>query len=440
MRLLYSAGRSGNPWLNQTIPKIPLGPQSHVYEWPTDRFPLGRWLPVVTPNVVFIRFPEIMGQQISDTVLIAGGTGSGKSTMAKVLECFYTLKRPLIDYDWAGQDSHLMHEANSDPRGIPPGIGPTGIPGIYLYYPGKAARPKKHYERTVRPNLAKYDTAQLQALGFSPGAAKYFQTIVRKYGPFSDMESLYQFIEHFPSDDNESKRTIAALQKGKLRLSHRKWYKPNDTIHKNSKESLKKILPGIIEMGVFRLDNHEEFNFQQAFLEGKNIIFSFNSKDVGRVEINYYMSQTERIRKQFPASPRYMVKVEEAHKVLGTGSMKKEQIDEVIEDFVLVCRKMSVGLILVMPEVINLSSRVLNDMKTIITGKFKGDNANKLIAAMGYDPRAKIIPYLKHNRYTGEREFIVYSQDYGTIFRYTPYNSPCEIHREYQHRPVGAAA
>ena len=41
-------------------------------------------------------------------------------------------------------------------------------------------------------------------------------------------------------------------------------------------------------------------------------------------------------------------------------------------------------------------------MNTIITGKFKGDNANKLIAAMVYDCRAKIIPYLKHNRYTDE--------------------------------------
>ena len=38
----------------------------------------------------------------------------------------------------------------------------------------------------------------------------------------------------------------------------------------------------------------------------------------------------------------------------------------------------------------------------------------------------------QHNPYTGEREFIVYTQDYGTIFRYNPYNSPCEIHREYQ--------
>lgn len=430
MRLLYASGRTGNPWLNQTVPKIPLGPISHVYDWKFQT-----WVPTIVPNVAFMRFPEINGQQISDTVLIAGGTGSGKSTQAKVLECFYVLKRPIIDYDWAGQDSHLMHEPNSDPRGIPPGIGATGIPGIYLYYPGKAARQKKHYERTVRPNLAKYDSAQLQALGFSPGAAKYFQTIVRKYGPFSDMESLYQFIELFPSDENESKRTIASLQKGKLRLRHRKWYQPNDTMHKNSKESLKKVLPGIIELGVFRLDNKEEFNFQQAFLDGKNIIFSFNSKEVGRVEINYYMSATERIRKQFPQSPRYIVKLEEAHKVLAA---RNEQIDEVIEDFVLVCRKMSVGLILVMPEVINLSSRVLNDMKTIITGKFKGDNANKLIAAMGYDQRAKIIPYLKHNRYTGEREFIVYSQDYGTIFRYTPYNSPCEIHREYQDRAVAA--
>lgn len=125
--------------------------------------------------------------------------------------------------------------------------------------------------------------------------------------------------------------------------------------------------------------------------------------------------------------PRYFVGIEEAHKVLAQSHKK---IDEVIEDFVLVCRKISIGLGVVLPQVIDLTEQVLNDLKDIVTGKFKGQNATRLIKAMNGDPRAIIIPRLEYNRFENRREFIYYNQDYNTIFRYRPYASPCDFHRE----------
>lgn len=422
---------ANNWWLNQTVPKIPLGKVSRVYDW--EQF---KWIkvdPELYNQVAWMRYPFHQGKHISDTMLIAGGTGSGKSVMRKVIECFISMGRPIIDLDWKGSDSHLMHYQNSQPKNIPPQTKPMGIPGTYLYYPCAGSRPKKEYEIAVRPNLAKYNTSQLQALGFSPGAAKYFRTIIKRYGPFKNMEDLYQFIEYFPQDDGKSKSIIRSIRSGRIKLRHHRIYKANDTINQNSKESIKKVLPGIMEKKIFRLDNKEEFNFKLHYLRGQNIFYSFNDKEVGRVEINFLMKQIEIVRAQYPQSPKYVVFIEEAHKVLAKQNKAPGQsgdsISEVLEDFILVCRKIGVGLCLVMPEVKDLGSRVLDDLKNIIVGKFKGDNASILIKTMN-DHRSRIIPFLKYNRFLNEREMLYYNQDYDHISIFQPFNSPAEIHRE----------
>lgn len=408
---LLSETTGVNWWVNQRVPKIPLG----VYHVDGKKV------------VAYMRLPIKDGQVISDTCLIVGATGSGKSVTTKVVLWFTALVRPVIVFDWAGADSYLMRDPNSVTRNLPPHTRATGVKGRYLYYPMSGARPRRDYEKIVRPNLEKYGAAQLQALGFSPGASLYLRNVLRKYGPFRNMRTLHEFIEHFPRDDRASRFTIKALHDGKMKIAHPRWYQAGDVIPQVSKDSLKKILPGLVQKNIFRLDDKEEFDIRTALLRGENVVFSFNDKDVGRVEINYYLRVLQTFRRQHASAPRPAVFLEEAHKVLAQD---EKAIDEVIEDFVLVCRKLSIGLVLTMPEVINLSDRVLNDMKNIIVGKFKGENANKIIRAMGYDDRAKVIPYLKFNRYTDDREFIVYNQDYGTVFKFEPFNSPCEIHRE----------
>lgn len=455
--------KAKNYWVGQTVKKIPIGLRS-------DANPD---LPI-EERVAWIRFPEINGKAISDSILVAGGTGSGKTVTSNVIEYFLQLERPIIDFDWTGADSHLLRMPNSKPKFLPPFTHVDGIKGLYLYYNASGGRVKRNYEVVVRPNLAKYNQAQLEAIGFSVGAAKYLKNIIHRYGPFKNLEVLYQFIEHFPYNDTKSKRVRRDLKRGKLKLRHPRIYRANDTINAQSQESIKKVLPGLIEKKVFQmkearrvhylimsfrgsvrkvyklhsfkqavrwkksarlagfgadiisgLDYREGFDFFKSFLEGKNMIFSFNDKDVARVEINYWMEKIAWIRRRFPDSPRYFVKIEEAHKVLET---KKTKIDDVIEEFILVCRKLNVGLLLVMPTVMMLSKKVLADIKNIISGKFKGENANILISVMG--DRAKVIPYLRYNRYRGEREMLVHNQDYETSFRCKPFDCPSEITHE----------
>mgnify|MGYP000943557477 CR=1 FL=1 len=426
MLLKREMGLRQNWWLAQDIPNIPLGAltieHSVVYTEGGSK------------KTVRMRFPKKRDRhgkyvQISNTILCVGTTGTGKSVLSKVVEYFLSLERPVIDFDWAGEDSHLSHEPNSLPENLPPYTPPGQIEGWYLHYPVKNSRPKKQFERTVRPNITKYDIVQLEALGFSPGAAMYFQNLIRRYGPFKDWEALYDFIENFPINEAAARAMQKKLEMNKVRIKHTKRYEPNDVINNQSKESIKKVLPGIIEKGVFRLDNREEINFEQAFLAGKNMVFSFNDKDVGRVEINYYMQRIKSIRRQYRESPRYFVKIEEAHKVLAAEGKK---VDEVIEEFVLVCRKASVGLLLVMPEATEktLSDKVLDDIKEIITGKLQGESAYRIGRRCGSRDIANIISRLTLNRYTDEREFLYYSSDDQSWWTFIPFNSPVEIHRE----------
>jgi hypothetical protein len=103
-----------------------------------------------------------------------------------------------------------------------------------------------------------------------------------------------------------------------------------------------------------------------------------------------------------------------------------------IEDFILVCRKLSVGICLCMPDVTCLNERVLADIKDKIIGKYKGKGAKMLMRSIGVE-EAYVIPYLKFNRYTGERQFIYFNEDFGNLFIINrPFESPCGVHREVE--------
>lgn len=424
LRLQYSDQR--NWWLNLEVPVIPLGKL-------TDHGQV-IFKDTGNPQPVFIRFPKRRNKQgqyrqISNTILVTGVTGSGKSVTAKLVEFFLALERPVIDFDWAGEDSYLCRFPNSEPDNLPPFTKPGIMRGLYLFYAAKNARNQLPYERLMGPNITKYDEAQLEALGFSPGAAMYMKNVLDRYGPFASWDALYDFIQNFPTPTDVA-RTMRRIEKGKLRLKHNRTYDPNDTMNSNSKESIKKVLPTIIAKGVFQLDDKMEFDFDAAFLAGKNMVFSFNDKDVARVEINYYMQRIKALRRKFKDSPRYFVKIEEAHKVLA-GEGKK--VDEVIEEFILVCRKASVGLLLVMPTVARevISDKVLDDIKDFIVGKLTGENAFRIGRRFGSRELTNVISHLRFNRFSDEREFCYISSDEdGAYWTFEPYNSPMEIHRE----------
>lgn len=441
MRLLYPNVRRKNYWLAANPPRIPLGPGINLAD--PERKEVIQWM----------NYPVINGNMIHVFILVCGTTGSGKSTLAKEVKWFLQLDRPLIDYDWRGRDSFLMHYANTKPGPLPENVTPSGIQGHYFFYPvGKtdadleeqlrvgAKRPRS-YEVIVRPNLTKYGVTQWEALGLSPGAAQYLINMMRRYGPFKSLESLLQFVEYFPTNDKGNHAILLQLRKGDLKLQHKKWYDPGDTIHAGSRDSIKKILPKLIQKNVFRLDSKEDIDFDKLFLRGDSMIFSFNDDEVARVEISYHFERIERLEERNPGIPPYFVSIEEADKMFADKEGAK--VDEQIEEFVLRCRKLSIGLVLIMPQVLSLNSKVLDNVKYIITGKMDGENATRIVNtsggdnnySTGYQSLRTVITNLRYNPYAPpelQREFLLIDKFFRKKCKFRPYDSPCEIHRESQ--------
>jgi hypothetical protein len=441
VRLLYPARKRKNYWLAANPARIPLGPGVNLSD--PDR----------TEAVQWMNYPVINGNMIHIFILICGTTGSGKSTLAKEVEWFLELERPLIKYDWRGRDAFLCHYANTRPGSLPENVTPSGIKGHYFFYPvGKtdedleeqlaagAKRPKS-YEVIVRPNLCKYGVTQWEALGLSPGAAQYLINMMRRYGPFQSLESLLEFVEHFPTNDAGNGRVLFQLKKGDLKLQHKHWYDPGDTMHAGSRDSIKKILPKLIQKNVFRLDGREDIDFDKLFLKGDTMVFSFNDDELARVEISYQFERIEYLEERHPAIPPYFVSIEEADKMFVDTEGAK--VDKQIEEFVLRCRKLSIGLVLIMPQVLTLNSKVLDNVKYIITGKMDGDNAARIVKtsggdynySTGYQSLHTIITNLRYNPFAPpelQREFLLIDKFFKKKCRFRPYDSPCEIHRETQ--------
>ena len=168
------------------------------------------------------------------------------------------------------------------------------------------------------------------------------------------------------------------------------------------------------------MDNSMELNMMACFKAGVNLIISYNDFSLARLEISYLIQRLIEYRDLYPRGHKPFLFIEEAHKVFGEG---------LLDDFVLVFRKLGIGLCIVMPEVESLSSKVMSDIKTMIIGKYKGTGANTLISVIDH-PDAGSIKRLQFNRFTGKRQFVFYTTDDEYLFVLDKvYESPCEIHR-----------
>lgn len=477
MLLSGRSRRHTNYWTELEVPMVPLGLLT-MPVWQEER---SRWVKDLFVNehgkhvVVKARLPEARtrtGQRVgvSNTIMFVGKTRSGKSVQRKLYEYMVHFRRPIIDFDWNGSDSHWCKFPNSQPENLPPLTAPGGLDGDYLFYPvvqnratGLTKRLKKSYERTVMPFIGKYSDQQLQVLGFSPGAAQYFINILQRYGPFESWDSLTEFIEHFPTPRTQG-RILSMIDKKKWTLRHHKQYLPNDTMNDQSKESIKKVLPDLIAKGVFALDKSKDYDFVRAFtgytereLEDckrrgvepdwhpTSMFFSFLDKTVARVEIYHFFEVVERLRNWFPNSPRFLIILEEAHKMFKQEGGKEEKVQEAIEDFVMVCGKLSLILALVVPTVNQkvISDSVLDDVKEVVAGRLGRSDAWRIARAFTASTAAAgslawVLQTLEYERYPrledgvwvqGRREFCHITDD-GTWHTYRPFNSPCEIHRE----------
>jgi len=369
-------------------------------------------------NVCHMPFPSIGGVPVSDTFIIIGRTNSGKSVTFRNIYWFIAKSRPIVVMDYTGRD-HYWSALPGDGENIAPGTSASKVKGEYIYFPEAGARKKSSWEDQVRPNITKYNHEQLTRLGFSDSGARYIKNILSRYGPFKNMETLFHFIEQFPINDYEWKK----IDNGDVHLKHKhpKMYEQYDAINFQTKGSIIKVLYGLMEMRLFRTDSDQEPDYKEMFTDGKNIFFSYNNLMLARAEIDWYFSQLERWRDEKPKGNRPYVFVEEAHKIFsGT-----------IAEFIATCRKLSVGVALCMPIVPDdVPEDVLGDIKGWIVGKLKG-KAYLKVAGIINDDRTTIIPRLRSNMFTGEREMLYYNGHWDQL--YAPimmFKCPQQIHTE----------
>jgi hypothetical protein len=369
-------------------------------------------------QIIHIRLPMIKGKAISDTLLIIGRTGSGKSVCLRLIYYGISHLRPVWVFDYAGRDHYFSYMPNTtDADKLPPGFAPTGITGKYFYYTMPNSRSIKPWETRIRPNISKYSAYQLELLGFSPSASRYLKNIFKRYGPFKSIHTLFEFLENFPKNNYDYK----AMKKKGFPYKHSKEYKENDHISSQSKDPLIRTMYGLLNMNGFRTDNKMDIDYEKLYLSRQHVFFSYNNLMLARAEIDYTFNQMERLRNKYEDGPRPYICIEEAQHI----------VNETVGHFITVCRKLSVGLALCMPEIPNtMPDSVLADIKNIICGKLKGENYNKIKALIA-DKRAEIIPSLKANLYTGQREMLYYNGHYDYVFApLLMYSSPQEMHRE----------
>jgi len=161
----------------------------------------------VNNREVYMRYPRVHGRPISDTMLIAGRTGCGKSVIKKLVAWYMSFERPVILLDGAGRDDYLCALSNKLGDNIPSNAKRRGIPGIYIYYPNDYARVRLKYEKVKRPNFAKYQTIHFNQMGFSHGAAIYLRNILNK-NKFKKMENLLTFIMKSKDIEYNAKNNI----------------------------------------------------------------------------------------------------------------------------------------------------------------------------------------------------------------------------------------
>ena len=208
---------------------------------------------------VYMLRPEKDGQQISNTILLTGTTGSGKTNVKKLVAMQMSKRRPVYLMDPPGRDDYLCYTPNKDASFLVPGTRPEALKAVYYYYPMPDCRERQPYEKIVRPNFSKYTIQQFVSLGISAGAAVYIQNVIKRYGPFDSFESFYDFIENFPCTEIQCNTMIKNQEKHNLK--HDKFYEMNDKIPTNSKDNLTKILPFLLRLDILRMDDEEEVNY-----------------------------------------------------------------------------------------------------------------------------------------------------------------------------------
>lgn len=363
--------------------------------------------------------------RISDSMIIVAMPGRGKSVTLRLLYYFISKIRPIIVFDWEGEDHKLSYYYNSQPTNLPPGIRPKNISDAVFFAYGDERRP---FEKEIKPDLKGYDIDELEAVGFSTAGGIELKRILRKYKGFKDLYDLIDFMRLFPSNISE----VGKILKLKSKIHHCfKYYVEGDTINFATKQNMVKILEYLASKNLFRLDDKKDYDVIPLLEKRKNLFFNFGG-DVGlaRVEIMKKMSQIISYRKKNPLSVPPSIFFEEADHLFPKNPSEREAplVNRGIYGL-LRGRKLSLAQYYCAPSFDNLHPRISTGVNEKIFGQMQGKDLDALYDLTRNDYLRRLVGDLHFDRYRNEREF-VYVDEFNRIFRFNPYECPQQLHRE----------
>ena len=359
------------------------------------RISLGESVP--NKKEIFLPTAYYNNRQSSDSGIIVGMTGSGKSIIMRTIAFYYHKIRPVYIFDHAGRDHYFGYFPNQNPKNLAPNQDAESLRAYYLYYYNINARPRMKYERLVVPNFKKYNYKQFESLGFSGMSPANLQNILDEK---SDIKSFKEL--------------------NKLIYNSRK-------IAKNSKEPLLRDLNiKVISKQAWSLDNKKEIDYKKLIMTGKSAVFSFNDLEVAKAEINFFFNELQRMIDKYPKMKPPVLFFEEAHKIFS-GSNDQE-LQRAIEDIILICRKLGIAVFMSLPTIQSIKRDVVGDIKQWFIGKLRGVNANEVKRTIDH-PSIAEINRLPLDRHSNHREFIYFNSDKDSGFKFVPFECPQEDNR-----------
>lgn len=405
-----------------------------------------------TKKEIYAKMPYFKKRHSSTTVVGVGETGSGKTTLMALIALQTSWHRPVIIFDYVGRDFVNGRIPNRYPCNLPPRMNPVGLQAYYFYYPiynfekrEWRCRKKRPYETVVKPDFSKYDYRQYESLGLTGVAPRNLMKIMRDYGKFKNINTLYDFLLHFPTNNSENK---FKRKQGRKASKHNKGYKHDSILRNDSKNSIvRDFYINVVNKGVWMTQNRMDVDYETLLLSGGSAIFSFNDLSLARAEISYFLDVLERVCDRNDDMIRPFLFFEEAHKIFGKSEtyVDDKELQYIIQNLAFTGRKLGVGIYINLPTLRGLRGDIAGDVKEWFIGKLRGENLRSVKNVLGEAVAEKVRGLRKRRDVLdfettsgrpvqGVREFLYFSTDKadfypgGLVFK--PYEAPQEYNRK----------
>lgn len=376
---------------------------------------------------------------LSDTFFWFARPGIGKTVVMKLVVFYLWLSgRPIIIFDPTGMDHRLSYKPNTYPKNLPPDMKPMGM-NVHPQLKTKVkylnvSDNRFNWEQKYAPNINNLSHSELKSFGFSDGAADFLRKILINYGPFQNFDDLVDFIAKFPINPNTARSYAAKARTGKTQqiTKHHTFYKEGEYMNSNTKGNLERSLFKIIESRLLSLNDEDEFDVLEWIQKGNSVVISFNRNyELARAMLSRVSTQIINWKVSGGYGIQPWLIFEEMDQLLPR--YPKESEKEVVEhntELVNQLRKLSLGVAGSSASILKTSLTPIENAHNKMYGQMKG-RAPNLIKYLDNEFISNQVKTLHWNRYRNEREFL-YVNEFGNSFKIIPFESPCEIHREFR--------